>query len=97
MEQGTVAMLAEGDRAAGAAGWGWAEHASKIALPPNAMWRWPQSGGHNDGAHPPIHPTQYVASNNLPDQEKTLYEFIVRSFLACVPARHPCFPHYRPT
>ena len=34
-----------------------------------------------DNAHPPIHPTKYT--NNLQGNEKRLYDFIVRHFLAC--------------
>ena len=43
----------------------------------------PRQGKKSDQAHPPIHPTKYAA--NLTDQnERKLYEFIVRHFLACV-------------
>ncbi|XP_012551245.2 DNA topoisomerase 3-alpha isoform X1 [Bombyx mori] len=41
----------------------------------------PRQGKKSDKAHPPIHPTKYT--NNLSGNEKRLYEFIVRSFLAC--------------
>ncbi|CAB3229933.1 unnamed protein product [Arctia plantaginis] len=41
----------------------------------------PRQGNKSDKAHPPIHPTKYT--NNLSGNEKLLYEFIVRSFLAC--------------
>ncbi|KAI9698293.1 MAG: DNA topoisomerase [Bogoriella megaspora] len=43
----------------------------------------PRNGRNNDQAHPPIHPVNYVASDRLNDQEKRVYEFIVRRFLAC--------------
>ncbi|KAK7081074.1 DNA topoisomerase 3-alpha [Halocaridina rubra] len=42
----------------------------------------PRQGKKSDQAHPPIHPTKYI--NNLQSDEKKLYEFIVRHFLACV-------------
>jgi len=42
----------------------------------------PRCGKKTDNAHPPIHPTKY--SNNLQGNEKRIYEFIVRHFLACV-------------
>lgn len=43
----------------------------------------PRQGKKSDQAHPPIHPTKYVG--NLPNEnERKLYEFIVRHFLACV-------------
>ena len=41
----------------------------------------PRQGRKTDNAHPPIHPTKFTATLN--GQEKRLYEFIVRSFLAC--------------
>lgn len=41
----------------------------------------PRQGNKTDRAHPPIHPTKYT--DNLSGNEKRLYEFIVRSFLAC--------------
>ncbi|XP_045448692.1 DNA topoisomerase 3-alpha [Melitaea cinxia] len=41
----------------------------------------PRQGNKSDQAHPPIHPTKYAP--NLSGNEQRLYEFIVRSFLAC--------------
>ncbi|XP_050684412.1 DNA topoisomerase 3-alpha isoform X2 [Leptidea sinapis] len=41
----------------------------------------PRQGNKSDKAHPPIHPTKYTHS--LSGNEQKLYEFIVRSFLAC--------------
>lgn len=41
----------------------------------------PRQGNKSDKAHPPIHPTKYT--NTLSGNEQRLYEFIVRSFLAC--------------
>ncbi|XP_023945939.1 DNA topoisomerase 3-alpha [Bicyclus anynana] len=41
----------------------------------------PRQGNKSDKAHPPIHPTKYA--NNLTGNDQRLYEFIVRSFLAC--------------
>ncbi|KAF5899285.1 DNA topoisomerase 3-alpha [Clarias magur] len=41
----------------------------------------PRNGNKSDQAHPPIHPTKYTS--NLQGNEKRLYEFIVRHFLAC--------------
>ena len=43
----------------------------------------PRGGRNNDQAHPPIHPVNYVASGSLSDDERRVYEFIVRRFLAC--------------
>lgn len=41
----------------------------------------PRNGNKSDQAHPPIHPTKYTSS--LQGDDRRLYEFIVRHFLAC--------------
>lgn len=41
----------------------------------------PRNGRNNDKAHPPIHPTNFAG--NLMADEKRVYEFITRRFLAC--------------
>lgn len=41
----------------------------------------PRQGKNNDKAHPPIHPTAHAA--NLAGDEKRVYEFITRRYLAC--------------
>ncbi|KAJ7772745.1 DNA topoisomerase [Mycena maculata] len=41
----------------------------------------PRRGKNNDKAHPPIHPTAHAG--NLAGNEKKVYEFITRRFLAC--------------
>ncbi len=59
----------------------WGQHAQSILN--GSMWKQPADGGHNDQAHPPIHPTKYSPGESDWSQEKKkLYEFIVRSFLA---------------
>lgn len=57
-------------------------HAAAIAA--GELWSQPQSGGHNDKAHPPIHPTKALSGceHNWPSQKRDLYTFVVRSFLA---------------
>lgn len=42
----------------------------------------PRQGKKSDQAHPPIHPKKYV--DNLNGDDKRVYEYIVRHFLACV-------------
>ena len=42
----------------------------------------PRQGKKSDQAHPPIHPTKYAG--NLQGDERKVYEFVVRHFLACV-------------
>ena len=44
-------------------------------------FQYPSDGGHDDGAHPPIHPTKPPL--NLNPQEQMVYEYIARHFLAC--------------
>ncbi|KAH9979024.1 DNA topoisomerase [Lactifluus volemus] len=41
----------------------------------------PRRGKNNDQAHPPIHPTAHAG--NLAGDDKRVYEFITRRFLAC--------------
>ncbi|KAG6840476.1 hypothetical protein C0991_006459 [Blastosporella zonata] len=41
----------------------------------------PRKGKNNDKAHPPIHPTAHAG--NVAGDEKRVYEFITRRFLAC--------------
>lgn len=61
----------------------WGQHAQRIDS--GEMWAVPRGGGHDDHAHPPIHPTRWSAPDAnqgwQPDKRR-LYEFIVRSFLA---------------
>ncbi|KAJ3019063.1 UNVERIFIED_CONTAM: DNA topoisomerase [Siphonaria sp. JEL0065] len=48
----------------------------------NGGFKKPRAGKNNDEAHPPIHPT--VGGNgDMVGDEKRLYEFITRRFLAC--------------
>lgn len=59
----------------------WGEHATAIL--DGSMWKPPANGGHNDQAHPPIHPTKYSSGEaDWTADKRKLYEFIVRSFLA---------------
>eukprot|EP01084_Bolivina_argentea_P022072 41004_1 len=49
-------------------------------------YRNPSQGKKDDKAHPPIHPTKFDqnAYDNFSNDEKRVYEFVVRHFLACV-------------
>ena len=58
----------------------WGPHAQGLL---NGAFKQPRSGRNNDQAHPPIHPVNYVAPHSLPDDDKRVYEFVVRRFLAC--------------
>jgi DNA topoisomerase-3 len=44
-------------------------------------FQYPRDGGHNDGAHPPIHPIRLP--DGLSGQKAQVYEYIARHFLAC--------------
>ena len=44
------------------------------------LFRWPRSGGHDDKAHPPIHPIKHYPGGDR--DKEALFEFIVRHFLA---------------
>lgn len=44
-------------------------------------YRNPRKGKNNDQAHPPIHPVMHTSA--LDGNEKKVYEFVVRRFLAC--------------
>lgn len=49
----------------------------------NGKYGTPRQGKNNDKAHPPIHPTKAEGDNQLGGDEAKVYEFIVRSYLAC--------------
>jgi DNA topoisomerase III len=49
----------------------------------NGGFRTPRLGRNNDQAHPPIHPVNYVDAGVLSADEKKVYEFVTRRFLAC--------------
>jgi DNA topoisomerase III len=55
----------------------WGNYAKKLL---DGSFREPRKGPNNDQAHPPIHPTKFV--NNLVGDEKSVYEFICRHYLA---------------
>lgn len=46
-------------------------------------FRTPRAGNHDDKAHPPIHPVKYANLDALEPNQKKVYEFVVRRFLAC--------------
>uniref|UniRef100_A0A0E0K969 DNA topoisomerase n=1 Tax=Oryza punctata TaxID=4537 RepID=A0A0E0K969_ORYPU len=62
----------------------WGTYAQRLLDPETRLWRNPSNGGHDDKAHPPIHPTKFSAGEtNWTDNHKKLYELVVRHFLAC--------------
>ena len=58
----------------------WAPHANGLL---NADFSAPRNGRNNDKAHPPIHPVNFVELGTLNQEERRVYEFVVRRFLAC--------------
>lgn len=44
----------------------------------------PHNGSKSDEAHPPIHPIRYASPQELQNDERRVYEFITRHFLACL-------------
>ena len=59
----------------------WGAYAQRLL---SGEFRTPRSGPYNDHAHPPIHPVTFVAPNVLfSDDERKVYEFVARRFLAC--------------
>ncbi|CRL17125.1 DNA topoisomerase, type IA, core [Penicillium camemberti] len=58
----------------------WGQYARELI---DGKFRTPRSGRHNDKAHPPIHPVSWVSPTQLNANEKKVYEFVARRFLAC--------------
>jgi DNA topoisomerase III len=56
----------------------WGTYAGELL---NGKFRFPRKGTHNDEAHPPIHPVR--SELNLTGDEKKVFDFITRRFLAC--------------
>ncbi|KAI3899021.1 hypothetical protein MKW92_017743 [Papaver armeniacum] len=63
----------------------WGTYAQQLLDPGTELWRNPSNGGHDDKAHPPIHPTKFSAGeSNWTQDHHRVYELVVRHFLACV-------------
>lgn len=58
----------------------WADYAATLV---EGGFSWPRNGRNNDGAHPPIHPVNFVNPSTLSTEEQRVHEFVVRRFLAC--------------
>ncbi|KAK1703790.1 DNA topoisomerase [Colletotrichum lupini] len=58
----------------------WGQYAQSLL---DGSFSQPREGKHDDKAHPPIHPVTYAAPTVLSADEKQLYEYVVRRFLAC--------------
>ncbi|KAK4256820.1 hypothetical protein QN277_006496 [Acacia crassicarpa] len=63
----------------------WGAYAQRLLDPGASLWRNPSNGGHDDKAHPPIHPTKFsIGESRWSQDHRKLYELVVRHFLACV-------------
>ena len=58
----------------------WGDFAQALC---DGRFKQPRSGRHNDKAHPPIHPIKYAAPTVMNDDQRRVYEFVTRRFLAC--------------
>ena len=58
----------------------WGPFAQALA---DGGFKQPRQGRNDDKAHPPIHPVTYAVPSVLNENEKKVYEFVVRRFLAC--------------
>ncbi|KAH8909523.1 prokaryotic type I DNA topoisomerase [Coniochaeta sp. PMI_546] len=58
----------------------WGQFARNLV---NGAFQQPRQGRHDDKAHPPIHPITYADPSVLSANEKRVYEFVARRFLAC--------------
>ncbi|KAL4819272.1 DNA topoisomerase [Aspergillus spinulosporus] len=58
----------------------WGQYAHSLL---DGNFRTPRAGRHNDQAHPPIHPVCWVNPTTLTEDERKVYEFVTRRFLAC--------------
>lgn len=58
----------------------WGEFAQNLM---DGGFQQPRQGRNDDKAHPPIHPITYAAPSVLNDDQRRVYELVVRRFLAC--------------
>lgn len=64
----------------------WGAFASRLLTPAsehdNVTFTWPRAGRNDDGAHPPIHPTNAAPETFDSPEHKRLYDYITKRFLA---------------
>ncbi|OEL29588.1 DNA topoisomerase 3-alpha [Dichanthelium oligosanthes] len=74
----------------------WGAYAHRLLTPEARLWRNPSNGGHDDKAHPPIHPTKFSRGENNWSQDHTLLiflsfktklSFIVEKLFGCLSLR----------
>jgi DNA topoisomerase III len=64
----------------------WGAFAARLLTPAAdddpVTFNWPRSGGNNDRAHPPIHPTAPAPATFADADQRAVYEYVARRFLA---------------
>lgn len=47
----------------------WGSYAQRLLHPEEGLWKNPSGGGHDDKAHPPIHPTKFSSGESRWSQD----------------------------
>ncbi|KAJ6996433.1 hypothetical protein NC653_013134 [Populus alba x Populus x berolinensis] len=55
----------------------WGSYAQRLLDPGAGLWRNPSNGGHDDKAHPPIHPTKFSAGESRWSQDHHVVHFLI--------------------
>ncbi|SCU81704.1 LADA_0C00562g1_1 [Lachancea dasiensis] len=62
----------------------WGDYAKTLLNGPGSnRFKWPRAGKNDDKAHPPIHPIISCGAGLDNENEKKVYEYVTRHFLAC--------------
>ncbi len=65
----------------------WGDFANRLLTPASQQdivtFMWPRAGGRDDGAHPPIHPTDAAPGSFDSDEHRRVYLYVTKRFLAC--------------
>lgn len=54
----------------------WGSYAQRLLDPGSGLWRNPSNGGHDDKAHPPIHPTKFSSGESHGGQDHQVSPYI---------------------
>lgn len=62
----------------------WGEYAQRLLDPQQQLWKQPGDGGHDDKAHPPIHPTRFTeGEGNWTNDHHVCVHLIFRALSFC--------------
>lgn len=65
----------------------WGQYASRLLTPASQSdpitFTWPRAGSNDDGAHPPIHPTDSAPASFDSSEHARVYQYVTKRFLAC--------------